>query len=192
VIAAVAAAAAGCATRPAGEPTLAALLEAHRALPESPADSTAYDRSFHRIVAAARPLVALEQSARVFPSEDVAFCRSGLPEEEWTCSGHLFVYADDTVHVAESPPVSVIVLDPVLPVRLRARPGAVLLKAALLDHDRTRPLRVGADGTVDLSSADLAHVTVLAAFYVEPGLGIRKHAWVVQGVERFRGESRRE
>jgi hypothetical protein len=36
------------------------------------------------------------------------------------------------------------------------------------------------DGSLELASADLTGPRVLAAFYAEPGVGLRKHVWVVQ------------
>jgi protein-L-isoaspartate(D-aspartate) O-methyltransferase len=160
--------------------TVAELYAAYRALPENPESREAPDRIRAQMIEAARPLVQLRQAERGFDADHVDFCPPGLAAQQWRCSPTLLGYADDAVHLPEFAPYTIVVLEPRFPVRLVSRTGAPL-KAALLGHDgAVERVHVAADGTLDLRAADLRRPRVLAAFFAEPSVGLRKHLWVIQ------------
>jgi hypothetical protein len=182
----LAALAAACRPEAGPAPDLRTLFAQYRQRPERPEDSAFHDQWRRRIIEAARPLVRLEQSGKSYPAEDVALCDAGLSAEAWTCEGTLLGVADDSAHIAEFAPLALILLEPDQPVRLLARGGG-LRKAGLVGHDGAAAVAVRPDGSLDLPFGELRQLGVLVAFYDEPGVGIRKHAWAVQSARGYFG-----
>jgi hypothetical protein len=124
--------------------------------------------------------VLLQQAGRDYPAAYVAHCDAPLAAADWKCA------SDDSTHVTEFPPFSLVVLDPALPVRLVTPGGARPVKVGFLDHDaKGTVVEVRADGALALAAADLARPRLLAGFDQESEDGLRKSVWVVQSADGY-------